>query len=152
MVKGCTTVCGGGGTVVEVAVKLFHHLLGGERHGGLSTSRGVGRQLGGDVMGGHGQVGGAKGVAPLIRGSKFYLHCTVEGDELQLPGCPCLGRSDKAIPGKTVVGEGIGGEESRGGHGCQTIVCDGEGGSSGICFGIVEAVDELQYSRVFCPP
>ena len=65
-----------------MAIKLCHHLLGGEWHGGLSTSRVLGGRRRGDAVGVHGQVGGDEGFATLRRGAKFPLHCTVEGDEL----------------------------------------------------------------------
>ena len=88
-------------------------------------------------MGGHGQVGGAEGVATLRRGAKLTLRCIVEGGKLQLPGCPCLGTRGKAIPGRAIVGEGIVREEIGGGHGCQPIICYVEGGSSGLFLGVV---------------
>ena len=69
-----------------------------------------------------------------------------------MPSCPCFGRRYKAIPGRAVVAGGIGGEEIRGGHGCQQIVCDGEGGLSGLFLGVVKAGDELRHLRVFCQP
>ena len=118
----------------------------------MSNSRGLGGRHGVDDVGGHGQVGGAKGVTPMRLGANLPLHCTVEGDKLQLTGCPCLGRRKKAIPGRAIVGEGIGGEESQGGYGCQPIVCDGRGGSSGLFLGVIKAVDKLRHSRVFRPP
>ena len=61
-------------------------------------------------MGNYGQVGGAKGVAPLRLGAKFPLHCAVEWDKLQLLGRPCLGQRDQAIPGGAIVREVIVGE------------------------------------------
>ena len=42
LVKGCTTVFGSRGEVVEVAIKMCHNIFGGKRHGGSSTSRGLG--------------------------------------------------------------------------------------------------------------
>ena len=77
LVKCYTTGCGFQGEVVGVVIKLCHHLFRGERHGGLSTSRGMGEHRGGDVVGVHGKVGGAEGVATLRRGAKFHLHFTV---------------------------------------------------------------------------
>ena len=40
VVNSCTTVCGGRGKVVKVAVEMCHHLFRGERHGGLLASSG----------------------------------------------------------------------------------------------------------------
>ena len=110
LVEGCTTVSDGRGKIVEVPVELCHHLLIVERRDGSLTSSGLNGRSGGDAVGEHGQVGGAEGIAPLRRGAKFPIHCAVEWDELQLPGCPRLGRRDEAIPGRAIVREGIDGE------------------------------------------
>ena len=110
LVHGCTTVSGGRGNIVEVHVELCHHILGGERHGGSSTIRGMGGHRVGDAVRNYGQVGGAKGVATLRQGAKLPLYCTVEGEKLQLPGCTRLGRRDKTISGGSIVREVIGGE------------------------------------------
>ena len=102
LVKGYTTVCGGQGKVVKVSIKLCHHLFRGERHGGLSTSKGMGGRRVGDAVGDHDQVGGAEGVASLRRGAKLPLHFTVGWGGLQMPGCLCLGRRYKATLGKEI--------------------------------------------------
>ena len=67
-------------------------------------------QHSGNAVGDYGQVGRGKGVAPLIQDARFLLHYAVEWGKLQLPGCPCLGRRYKVIPGGAIVREGIGRE------------------------------------------
>ena len=100
MVKGRATVGGGGGKVVKVTIELGHVI----RRGRSSTSGGMGGRRRSDSIGSHCKIGRAKLVTTMGGRSEFPLHCTMEGDKLEFPSRPSLGRGDKTVPRWAVVG------------------------------------------------
>ena len=94
LVEVRATVCGDDGKVVKVAIKLGHVIFRGRS----LTSGGMGGQHRGDLMGSHCKVGGVKRVTMLGVSPEFPIHCPMEGDNLQVPSHPSLGRGYETVP------------------------------------------------------